>query len=260
MVEEVLHTQRDFKDILLRLVNSSPSTTPAVLHDSTMLERPTLVNVHTASVPVSNIPTTANQPAPVPAASAQPSWMSAETVLLTLNTKNIFRPLRAGRDDMIAVSADVSDQSIANGSVNDSIDIPDNAAPERRMERTAVESCGGKYRAESDRGPPPRLQDPHGTSIPVVTMETRGKTTSAGTESADVPAPTSFALRFPSKAGCHATAVNKLVYLTHSDMGDQAVAEGRSGGSWKAKAQKLGNLCDRGEQMVQVHKFHKFRI
>ena len=62
------------------------------------------------------------------------------------------------------------------------------------------------------------------------------------------------ALRFPPRPGSDAIAVNKVCYISHPGMGDDAVAEGRTGGSWKAKASKLGHLCGPGEQMIQVHK------
>ena len=67
-------------------------------------------------------------------------------------------------------------------------------------------------------------------------------------------ASTAIALKFPPKSGCEAIAVNKPCFLTHPDMGDEAVAEGRTGGSWRAKAQKFGKLCEQGEQMVQIYK------
>ena len=105
------------------------------------------------------------------------------------------------------------------------------------------------------RGPPPVLQDPHCNLPTPQTIATRGRTTSQSLEVATQnKSPIRCELKFTPRAGADAIAVNKLCYITHPDMGDDAVAERRTGGSWKAKAQKLGNLCRQGEQMVQIHK------
>lgn len=48
-------------------------------------------------------------------------------------------------------------------------------------------------------------------------------------------------------------ACNKPCYILHPDFPDLVVAEGKSGGSWKARTQKFGHLCSKGEHMVQVH-------
>ena len=48
-------------------------------------------------------------------------------------------------------------------------------------------------------------------------------------------------------------ACNKRCYILHPDFPDTVVGEGKSGGSWKCRTQKLGHLCSNGEQMVQVH-------
>ncbi|KAG0574033.1 hypothetical protein KC19_VG229200 [Ceratodon purpureus] len=50
---------------------------------------------------------------------------------------------------------------------------------------------------------------------------------------------------------------NKACYILHPDFTDAVVVEGRSGGSWKAKTLKLGHLCGKDEQMVQVHSIKK---
>ncbi|KAG0573679.1 hypothetical protein KC19_VG199900 [Ceratodon purpureus] len=180
--------------------------------------------------------------------------MSAETVLLTPNTRNSFRPRREGPGDMVAVSADVSDQSIANGSLNDSVEVQDNVAPGCDFKPPPVVPGASKFSSVQGRGPPPVLQDPHTIYVASQPILTRGRTTNAVTETSDFNAFSPQMLKFPPKTSSEAVAVNKPCFITHPDMGDEAVAEGRTGGSWKAQSQKLGNLCQQGEQMVQVHK------
>ena len=94
MVEEVLHTQRDFKDILLRLVNSNAPTAPLETNGMTLQDPPNAINAANTSLPVGDQqPLAYGDQSPVPAASSQPSWMSADTVLLTPNTRDNFRPM-----------------------------------------------------------------------------------------------------------------------------------------------------------------------
>ncbi|KAG0624622.1 hypothetical protein M758_3G261800 [Ceratodon purpureus] len=255
MVEEVLHTQRDFKDILLRLVNAQTNLAPAQHTEVRVEDTPTPVTAVEDSLPVTDMTVPCyDVQAPLRQASPQPSWVSADTVLLTPNTRNSFRPLRDGTREMVAVSADVSDQSIANGSVNDSIGHPANAAPDRDFTSPVIDAGVATYSTLHDRGPRPVLQDPHSSTGACQTNLTRGKTSNEVMETHPVDASSALFLKFPPKAGSDAVAVNKACYITHPDMGDEAVAEGRTGGSWKAKAQKLGNLCQQGEQMVQIHK------
>ena len=104
------------------------------------------------------------------------------------------------------------------------------------MEPTATESAARQLDAVCDRSPRPLLQDPQSSTITTVTMATRGRASGVGTETADVLALNALALKFPPKSGNDAIAVNKPCYLMHPDMGDEAVAEGRTGGSWRAKA------------------------
>lgn len=155
---------------------------------------------------------------------------------------------------MVAVSADVSDQSIANGSLNESVGLSDSGAPSNDYALRASDSGAGNFEGNANRGPAPVLQDPHSGSASFQTMATRGRTSNTGADTNTVEAATSKALKFPPKSGCEAIAVNKPCFLTHPDMGDEAVAEGRTGGSWRAKAQKFGKLCEQGEQMVQIYK------
>ncbi|KAG0597005.1 hypothetical protein M758_UG303400 [Ceratodon purpureus] len=180
--------------------------------------------------------------------------MSADTILLTPNTRNNLRSLRAAREDMVAILADVSDQSIVNGSVNDSVGISDTVALECEFTIQASQYRAANFGQVSHRGPPHVLQDPQCGSNTFQTMETRGRTSPSGLETSDAVVSTSKALNFSPKSRCNSIVVNKPCYLTHPGMGDKAMAEGRTGGSWRAKAQKFGNLCQQGEQMVQIHK------
>ena len=56
------------------------------------------------------------------------------------------------------------------------------------------------------------------------------------------------------KEKAEAVACMRACWILHPDAGDDIVAEGRAGGSWKSPTQKFGNLCSFGDQMVQVHK------
>ena len=49
-------------------------------------------------------------------------------------------------------------------------------------------------------------------------------------------------------------AANTLCFILHPGHGNNIVAEGRTGGSWKSPSGKFGLLCQEGEQMVQIHK------
>ena len=64
------------------------------------------------------------------------------------------------------------------------------------------------------------------------------------------------------KEKAEAVACMRLCWILHPDAGDDIVAEGRAGGSWKSPTQKFGNLCSFGDQMVQVHKvfFGNYRL
>ncbi|KAG0588034.1 hypothetical protein KC19_2G210300 [Ceratodon purpureus] len=253
MVTEVLHTQRDFKDILLRLVNSSsgtdgsPSQSP-VLNEA--LADPSLDERTRSQSLATEVP----EAVPEPARDHQPSWMSEETVLLTPNTRNNLRPIKSRNQDMEAVSTDISDQSVANGSVNESAygaDVP-SADPASSFRVP----CSARKQGEptSHGPPPPPLQDPHNAVASLPSLPGRGRGLPSEFDSVEDDSSHNIALKFPPRAGNDAIAVNKLCYITHPDSGDTVIAEGKTGGSWKARAQKLGNLCGSGEQMVQVHR------
>ncbi|KAG0573148.1 hypothetical protein KC19_VG152500 [Ceratodon purpureus] len=255
MVAEVLDTQRDFKNILLQLVNSTTRDTTIGVKDISVEETPPLANVAEATLPIGNesIPVS-DDPVPGAAASPQPSWMSADTVLLTPNTRNSFRPSHHGRADLVAVSADVSNQSIANGSVNDSVGVPLSAAEESPTVVPTSDSGVKHMNNAIARGPPPVLLDPHCKNVTFETLASRERSTTVSMESLPVAPSPSRTLKFPPRIGSDVIAVNKPSYICHLDMGNDAVVEGRTGGSWKAKSQKLGTLCQQGEQMVQIHK------
>ena len=56
------------------------------------------------------------------------------------------------------------------------------------------------------------------------------------------------------KEKAEAIACSRACWILHPDAGDEIVAEGRAGGSWKCPTQKFGHLCSFGDQMVQVHR------
>ncbi|KAG0621730.1 hypothetical protein M758_3G044300 [Ceratodon purpureus] len=242
MVEEVLHTQRDFKGILMQLLNASTCVETAERNASMggggRTVSPSLDKAPSESLPqrpVSNNPNDED--------AQQPSWMSAETVLLTPNTR------------MAAVSTDVSDQSIANGSVNTSAGPVEGSAPQSNSSAPPRDEAPSAVTEVITHGDPPTLLDPHQT-IPVVqVMATRGRGIPLEVECAGVDRLVhDSSLQFPPRSGNEAIAVNKFCYITHPDTGDIVVAEGKTGGSWKAKGSRYGNLCNVGEQMVQIHR------
>ena len=193
-------------------------------------------------------------PTDITAMEPQHSWMSAETVLLTPNTPNSMRPGSRRDPPMHAVSTDVSDQSIAIGSINDSAGVPATSCPGSQTTFPLTQIAETVTRIREERGPPPTLQDPHMSLDTAPAMATRNRcspTDDGVTRNVDVE---KSLMKFPPRASNDAIAVNKLCYLLHPDCGDDVVAEGRTGGSWKAKAQKFGRLCAVGEQMVQIHR------
>ena len=253
MVTEVLDTQRDFKDMLLRLLNanSNSSPTPAIVNDAPPPDTETALN--------DPFPTpTARMNTPVAAAGGlvdpAPSWMSAETVLLTPNTRNNLGPRSRRIEDMQAVSTDISDQSVANGSMVESATASESIAQEPRSNSKGFLSPRAVVNMSTQRPPPPVLHDPHHVSVDIPTKTSRGRGLPTKLESVDDDTFDNPALKFPPRSSSEAIAVNKLCYLSHPDSGDRVVAEGKTGGSWKAKAQKFGHLCDPGEQMVQIHR------
>lgn len=107
MVTEVLHTQRDFKEILLRLLNGKSSVGGAS-PDVADVPDPCNATSEKEEPHVNILPP--EEPVVVAPVSVEPwaSWMSAETVLLTPNTRNNLRLHRGPLGDMQAVSTDIS--------------------------------------------------------------------------------------------------------------------------------------------------------
>ncbi|KAG0595342.1 hypothetical protein M758_UG159000 [Ceratodon purpureus] len=87
MVEQVLDTQRDFKVILMRLLSAStcsnlvPASNPVVVDDQSLPPS-------TETAPAPSIPEDPVIAVPTVEEDRLPSWMSAETVVLTPNTHN----------------------------------------------------------------------------------------------------------------------------------------------------------------------------
>ena len=119
----------DFKDILMQLLNAStcidraPSRTSMGAGDPTK----TPLQERAPSEPLRQCPPLIN---PNVQEEPQPSWMSAETVLLTPNTRNTLRPRSTHDIGMAAISTNVSNESIANGSVNTSAGPVEGSAPQ----------------------------------------------------------------------------------------------------------------------------------
>lgn len=56
-----------------------------------------------------------------------------------------------------------------------------------------------------------------------------------------------------------AVAANKPIWILHPEHGDTAVAQGKSGISWKSKT-KMGAMCANGEQWIFVHRVLKSNV
>ncbi|KAG0596869.1 hypothetical protein M758_UG290800 [Ceratodon purpureus] len=180
--------------------------------------------------------------------------MSTETVLLTPNTRNNLRPRPGPLADMQAVSTDISFESVANNSVNERA-APVNGAALESVSMLDPSSGGNTGQTMTTRrGPAPTLHDPHGVVAMIPTVSTRGRGLPSEIETGGEELFVDPALKFPPRATNEAIAVNKLCYLSHPNGGDNVVAEGKTGGSWKARAQKFGHLCNNGEKMVQIHR------
>ena len=155
---------------------------------------------------------------------------------------------------MQAVSTDVSDQSVANGSMFDSAGASDSVPEEPPSNFPMSHNRRTPAQPVAPRPQAPTLQDPHQVINHFPAKITRGRGVPMELDSGDEDTFECAALKFPPRTGNDAVAVNKVCYLTHPDTGDKVIAEGKTGGSWKAKAQKLGHLCNQGQQMVQVHR------
>lgn len=252
MVTEVLHTQRDFKDMLLRLLNSSSNRNRSPSESPPEVEPPIAPILEERAIhagPAEDAPVAAGG---VPV-DTQPSSMSEDTVLLTPNTRNNLRPVHTRLHEMQVVSTNISDHSIVNGSVNESGGVSEVHHIDNVLNFIIPNAGRPAVYATGDRPQPPLLQDPHHVIVDLPLIPSRGRELPIKFESLDDDISLDPAMRFPPRAGTDAIAVGKLCYLTHPDSGDSVIAEGKTGGSWRAKAQKLGNLCGPGEQMVQIH-------
>ncbi|KAG0572479.1 hypothetical protein KC19_VG098500 [Ceratodon purpureus] len=72
-------------------------------------------------------------------AESHPSWMSVDTILLTPNRRNNLHLRQVLSADMIVVSTDVTDHSLATGSVNGSASQPEIAIPKSNSNVTTGE-------------------------------------------------------------------------------------------------------------------------
>ena len=178
-----------------------------------------------------------------------PSWMSGSTILITPSMDLRGLPRRGPRSPS-AMSTDISD-SIRTPSV---IEEPGS--------RFLDIYLGGGWR-ESPQNVNASQSSPSGCSPaapPTFTDEPRVHTRQQSNTSDEEVARRGknaerirHGLMMLPRISEEPIACNKPCYILHPDFPDTVVAEGKSGGSWKAKTQKLGHLCSKTEQMVQVH-------
>ena len=179
-----------------------------------------------------------------------PSWMSGSTILIT-PSMDIRRPEDRGRPSPSAMSTDISDSirtpSVTQDPLEPFLDIyfgDDRSWRQSRESERLRKSPSGC----SPVAPPTFTEAPR--------VHTRAQS-NADPEEVDRRERHSERIRHGlimlPRISDDPVACNKPVYILHPDFPDKVVAEGKSGGSWKAKTQKFGHLCAKGEQMVQVH-------
>ena len=181
----------------------------------------------------------------------QGSWMSGSTVLIT-PSMGLENPNFPRRRSASAVSTDVSDSiqtpSLGSNPCQPILDIYFGPEKNWRSSSREEERVGRNISIEPERTP---------------ASPTSNRVHTRQQSNADVPQERRTA-RNEERLRCgnlmlprlsdDPIACNKPCFILHPDFPDAVVAEGKSGGSWKAKTQKLGHLCNKGEQMVQVHK------
>ncbi|KAG0573165.1 hypothetical protein KC19_VG153900 [Ceratodon purpureus] len=197
MVKEVLHTQRDFKNILMQLLNNSTcnDTAPRIVSNNAYASTEAALQDLPPCPTVERIP-------PVTDLNARdeprPSWMSADTVILSPNTRNTLRPRSAHYARTGAVSRDVSDHSITNGSINDSAAPLEGYGLQSTSSVPHVEAGGPEINEDQPRGHPLALLDLH-QPIPIIrAMATRASIVTSEVESQGLDSALhDLALKFP---------------------------------------------------------------
>ncbi|KAG0574943.1 hypothetical protein KC19_VG304400 [Ceratodon purpureus] len=187
-------------------------------------------------------------------ASSPPSWMSGSTVLIT-PSMDIQRPERQRPISPSAMSTDISDSirtpSVAEDPLQPFLDIYDGPDRSWRASR-ATQQAQGSPSGCSPATPPTFTEAPrvHTRQQSNTDPDEEGRNR-RGSERIR------HGLMMMPRLSEDPVACNKPCYILHPDFPDVVVAEGKTGGSWKAKTQKLGHLCSKGEQMVQIHHIRK---
>ena len=157
-----------------------------------------------------------------------PSWMTADTVPNTATNTEIMEP----GTECTNTSVGVSETEVIKGDSN----AGDHTDPQTPCADSAQTTCT--------------------TTSPVVdtrvSTRSRGANTDPILEEGFIEGPERTKCAPKEKAD--AIACTGQCWILHPDAGDNIVAEGKAGGSWKSPTQKFGHLCGFGDQMVQVHK------
>ncbi|KAG0625678.1 hypothetical protein M758_2G072900 [Ceratodon purpureus] len=179
-----------------------------------------------------------------------PSWMSGSTILIT-PSMNIRRPDDLHPRSSGAMSTDISDSirtpSVAEDPLQPFLDVyagPDTswrASRENGQSRSSPSGC-------SPAAPPTFTEAPR-----VQTRQQVNVDTDDDTRRERQVERIRHGLMIMPRITDDPVACNKPCYILHPDLPDVVVADGKTGGSWKAKTLKFGHLCNKGEQMVQVH-------
>ena len=187
---------------------------------------------------------------PLSPAQPRPSWMSGSTVLITpsmdLRNPNFPRP-HSPSVISTSVSHSIRAPSPTAGPIKPFLDGYFDRNEDWRGER--IPSAVDAGTTAGTEGIP---SSPSGGSR----VATRQKPTTEAEEGTLGHPPRErirHGLLMLPRLTTDPIACNKPVYILHPDFPDKVVAEGKSGGSWKCRTQRLGHLCSQGEQMVQVH-------
>ena len=234
-----------------------PDSTPVAAARSAVLGESTASPENERTVDDTEAPSTMPEVNVVTAAAyiptheeSPPSWMSGSTVLIT-PSMDLRRPGERSVRSPSAISTDISDSirtpSVTHDPLQPFLDIyfgEDTSwrkSRESERERKSPSEC-------TPIAPPTFAEAPR--------VHTRAQA-NADLEVVDRRERHSERIRhgllMMPRLSEDPVACNKPVYILHPDHPDKVVAEGKSGGSWKARTQKLGHLCAKGEQMVQVH-------
>ena len=238
IINEVLLTQQSIKDLLTSLLHprhepSPPSlggTLNSVPSQSQLpggvdrMAFPTHNGIAVAGcvLPPSPRDHQSNLPSP-------PSWMTADTVPVSTRNHESMEP----ETEYTNALGGVSQTEIAKEGDHPSVRDTDPMTPCTESAQTACLN-----------------------SSPVVDSRVSTRSRGATTDPILADGVTEGAERTKCalKEKADAIACMRPCWILHPNAGDNIVAEGRAGGSWKSPTQKFGYLCGFGDQMVQVHR------